>query len=203
MVEHFSITANIICGLCCLNHPIQAVNLALALTLHKGRILTMSARGEVSTFDSQLCQWTVVKDMNLFEGSGPRIIASDNNILYSVVDFKTQMQHEYEQMRQINSYRQVSYKHTECTVFSYDPSSKWEKICEIGSSPLKSAAVVGGTLFVHAGEKMFKLTLPVQPRSGSKPKTRNKHNTTISANNQRAQLRYASTGSISHWNKCP
>ncbi|XP_064391790.1 uncharacterized protein LOC135339578 [Halichondria panicea] len=150
--------------------PYTSANLAPALTLYKGRILTTSVNGEMSTFDSQLCQWTVVKDLNLFEGSGPRIIASDNNILYSVVDFKTQVQQEYEQIRRSDNFRQVSYKHTECTVFSYDPSSKWEKICEIGSSPLKSAAVVGGTLFVHAGQDMFKLTQPVQPEVAANPK---------------------------------
>ncbi len=150
--------------------PYTSANLAPALTLHKGRILTMSVKEEVSTFDSQLCQWTMVKDLNMSEGSGPRIIASDNNTLYTIVNFKTQMQQEYEQMRRSDSYRQVSYKHTNCTVFSYDPSSKWEKMCEIASSPLKSAAVVGGSLFVLAGQDMFKLTLPAETKMAANPK---------------------------------
>ncbi|XP_064391791.1 uncharacterized protein LOC135339579 [Halichondria panicea] len=157
--------------------PYTSVNLAPALTLHNSRILTMSVNGEVSTFDSQLCQWTMVKDMNMSEGRGPRIIASDNNILYSVVDFKSQVQqqHVIGGIRLVGGgglqlggglYQQAS----ECTVFSYDPSSKWEKICEIGSSPLKSAAVVGRTLFVQAGEKMFKLTMPAQLKMATNQK---------------------------------
>ncbi len=143
--------------------PYTSDNLAPALTLHKGRILTMSSSGEVSTFDSQSCQWTAFTDMNMSEGSGTRIITSYNSILYSVVDFKSPVQQQ-QHLRGLN--QQAS----ECTVFSYDPSSKWEKICKIGSSPLKSAAVVGGTLFVHAGEKMFKLTLPLKPKVAANPK---------------------------------
>ena len=146
--------------------PYTSFNFNQALTLHNGQILTMSESGEVSTFDPQLCQWTALTDMKMFEGSGPRIIASDNNILYSVVDFKSQVQQQQYVGRGGRMVLQAppTPKHTDCTVFSYDPSSKWEKICEIASSPLKSAAVVGGTLFVQAGEKMFKLTLPTQPK---------------------------------------
>ena len=135
--------------------PYTSDNLASALTLHKGRILTMSLKGEVSTFDSKLCQWTALKDMNMSEDSGPRIIVTDNNILYSVVNLKSSVQ----QRQHVSGLNQQA---SQCTVFSYDPSSKWVKICEFGSSPLKSAAVVGGTLFVHTGQEMFKLTQPTQ-----------------------------------------
>ena len=137
--------------------PYTSDNLASALTLHKGRILTMSLKGEVSTFDSKLCQWTALKDMNMSEDSGPRIIVTDNNILYSVVDFKSSVQ----QRQYVSGLNQQA---SQCTVFSYDPSSKWERICEFGLSPLKSAAVVGGSLFVHTGEKTFKLILPVETK---------------------------------------
>ena len=142
--------------------PYTSTNLAPALTLHNGRILTMSSNGEVSMFDSQSCQWTVDKDLNMSEGSGPRILVSDNNNLYSVVDFKSQVQQGGPPLG--GHWGQPAPPSKDCTVFSYDPSSKWEKIGEIGSSPLKSAAVAGGTLFVHAGEEMFKLTLPVKQK---------------------------------------
>ena len=152
--------------------PYTSDNLAPALTLHNGRILTMSESGDVSTFDSQLCRWTVVKDMNMSEGGGPRIIASDNSNLYSVVDLKSPVQqrqhvpsHARKTMRLVVRGGLVPQApHSQCAVFSYDPSSKWKKICEIKSIPLKSAVVVGGSLFVHAGEDMFKLTLPTQPK---------------------------------------
>ncbi len=184
-----------------------------ALTIHNGRILTMSSNGDVSTFDPPSCQWTTLKDLNMSEGMGPRIISSDNHNLYSVVDFKSQLQQERDMkerdMRRVlppgglklrglqqglslsAGYSQhfqtqgegwthvvqptcpkqpAPPKHTECTVFSYDPSSKWEKICEIGSSPLKSAAVVGGSLFVQAGQEMFKLTMPAQLKMATNQK---------------------------------
>ncbi len=142
------------------NSPYTSTNFAPALTLHNGRILTMSSNGLAATFDPQLCRWTVLDDMRMDEGNRPRLLVSSNNNLYSVVDFKTQVKQEtYLSLARL----QQQPLHTDCTVFSYNPNSKWEKICEIGSSPLKSAAVVGGTLFVHAGEEMFKLTLPVKP----------------------------------------
>ncbi len=142
--------------------PYTSTNLTPALTIHNGRILTMSSNGDVSTFDSQSCQWTVDKDLNMSEGSGPRILVSNNNNLYSVVDFKSQVE-QVQQWQQVGGYE-------DCTVFSYNSNSKWEKIYEIGSSPLKSAAVAGGTLFVYAGEEMFKLTLPVKPKVAANTK---------------------------------
>ncbi len=134
-----------------------------ALTLHNGRILTMSSNGLAATFNPQLCQWTALDDMRMDEGNRPRLLVSSNNNLYSVVDFKSQVQQGGLQLGS-EHWVQQALPSKDCTVFSYDPSSKWEKICEFGSSPLKSAAVVDGTLFVHAGEEMFKLILPVKPK---------------------------------------
>ncbi|XP_064391976.1 uncharacterized protein LOC135339674 [Halichondria panicea] len=74
--------------------PYKSFNHTPALTLHNGHILTMSEIGDVSTFDPKLCQWTALNDLNMSEGSGPRMIASDNNNLYSVVDFKSPVQQE-------------------------------------------------------------------------------------------------------------
>ncbi len=151
--------------------PYTSVNLDPALTLHNGQILTMSANGEVSTFNPQLCQWTVLDDMRMGMDNKMRLLVSSNNNLYSVVDFKTQVQQRqglHGGGLRLTAVRgslwEVSTRHTDCTVFLYNPKSKWVKINEIGSSPLKSAAVVGGTLFVLAGEKMFKLTLPLKPK---------------------------------------
>ena len=186
--------------------PHTSVNLAPALTLYNDRIITMSERGEMSTFDSQLCQWTMVKDMNMSEGRGPRIIASDNNILYSVVDFKSKGQQkqarkggplQFELVAQT-----VSPKHTDCTVFSYNTSSKWEKICEIRSSPLQSAAVVGGTLFVLAGQEMFKLTLPVELKMATtKGGSISKTNATATASTHRGGVQRAAN--IFYWKSPP
>ena len=166
--------------------PYSYFNLTPALTLHNGQILTMSANGEVSTFNPQVCQWAVLDDMRMDTGNRPRLLVSSNNILYSVVDFKTQVQ-QVQQVQQRQGLhggglklggvlpqhfgqQQASSRHTDCTVFLYNPKSKWVKINEIGSSPLKSAAVVDGTLFVLAGQDMFKLTLPVQPEVAANPK---------------------------------
>ncbi len=168
--------------------PYNCLNLTPALTLYNGQILTMSLIGEVSTFNPQLCRWTALNDMRMSDrvGNRPRLIVSDNNNLYSVVDFKTQVQglggqglglplvREARGARRARgqepggiqqpSLQQQAPPSKDCSVFSYNSSSKWEKICEFGSSPLKSAAVAGGILFVHAGEDMFKLTLPVNPK---------------------------------------
>ncbi len=176
--------------------PYNCLNLTPALTLHNGQIFTMSLIGEVSTFNPQLCRWTALNDMRMSDrvGNRPRLIVSDNNNLYSVVDFKTQVQGlggqglggqdlglplvreargarkargqypQYPGGIQQPSPQQQALPNNDCSVFSYNSSSKWEKICEFGSSPLKFAAVADGTLFVHAGEEMFKLSLPVNPK---------------------------------------
>ncbi len=188
--------------------PYSCFNLAPALTLHKGRILTMSPSGEVSTFDPQSCQWTTFNDLNMSKDVGPRIIASNNNILYSVVDFKTTVETQdgtYPIRRTVETQdgtypirRETdSSRHKICNIFSYNPSSKWEKICEIGSSPLKSAAVVEGTLFVHTGEKMFKLTLPRKPKLESNTKLQLPTTTDFDFSTQ------AVTGSLSGINTIP
>ena len=168
--------------------PYSYFNLTPALTLHNGQILTMSANGEVSTFNPQLCRWAVLHDMRMEVGNRPRLLVSSNNILYSVVDFKTRVQQVQQEqglhggglklgrgplggvLPQNFGQQQASSRHTDSTVFLYNSKSKWVKINEIGSSPLKSAAVVDGTLFVLAGQDMFKLTLPTQPKVAANPK---------------------------------
>ena len=163
--------------------PYSCFNLTPALTLYNSRILTMSSNGEVSTFNPQLCRWTVLDDMRMEAGNRPRLLVGSNNTLYSVVDFKTQVQQVQRkqglhgggltlggELTLGGGLPQAPPRHTECTVFSYNPKSNWVKINEIRSSPLKSAAVVGGTLFVQSGEKMFKLTLPLKPKLESNTK---------------------------------
>ena len=168
--------------------PYSYFNLTPALTLHNGQILTMSANGEVSTFNPQVCQWAVLDDMRMDTGNRPRLLVSSNNILYSVVDFKTRVQQVQQEqglhggglklgrgplggvLPQNFGQQQASSRHTDSTVFLYNSKSKWVKINEIGSSPLKSAAVVDGTLFVLAGQDMFKLTLPAETKVAANPK---------------------------------
>ncbi len=132
-----------------------------ALTIHNGQILTMSTKGQVATFDQQLCDWTEVNDMNMtMEAQHAQhdcVLVSYNGNLYAIAAL---------QMIRMTRLGQSCLGLPSgikdcCSIFSYNPNNhpRWTKISEFGQATLQSVAIVGGTAFVHTGGNIYNVSL--------------------------------------------
>ena len=119
------------------------------LTLHNGQILTMSSSGEILSYDLQYSQWETLQYPRLQHGlNSVHVAALTSNSAALLAT--AQLNNQAPPTMLANNFCNVHICHT----------NKWEKICDIGTRPLQSTALLGSDLYVLAGERVYKVTLP-------------------------------------------
>ena len=140
------------------------------LVPHEGQILTVTTDNSTAHFDFNLGEWKTNYDY----------LKSQSTKQHKVRLITSTSSNRYED----NQHRGWIGSFKGCLVAIVDPSehtaktsyynvlqrqskSDWKTICRLSETPLESAAMVGGDLYVLAGGKMFKITIPENEESAS------------------------------------
>ena len=121
------------------------------LTLHNGQVLTMSTGGEILSYNHQYSQWETLQYNTL------RLIGNNHIRVAALTSYGDALLSTVEP----SNHPLLSGNRLHCEVHIYQ-SNKWEKICDIATTAqsLCSTTLLGSDLYIQAGERVHKLTLP-------------------------------------------